>query len=72
MGWYPYPFFDLDTNGLATVAAYTAGLYAFGIIVIAGVRLSGKSAVGAAVGAVAGRSWTRGGSAVTAGTLDRG
>jgi hypothetical protein len=42
VGWYPYPFFDLDTNGLATVAAYTAGLYAFGIIVIAGVRLSGN------------------------------
>jgi uncharacterized membrane protein len=42
VGWYPYPFFDLDANSAATVALYTAGLYAFGIIVIAGVRLSGN------------------------------
>jgi hypothetical protein len=42
VGWYPYPFFDLNANGAATVALYTVGLYAFGLIVIAGVTLSGN------------------------------
>jgi hypothetical protein len=41
-GWYPYPFFDLNVNGAATVALYTVGLYAFGLIVITGVTLSGN------------------------------
>ena len=41
VGWYPYPFFDLNANG-AAVALYTVGLYAFGLIVIAGVTLSGN------------------------------
>jgi hypothetical protein len=42
VGWYPYPFFDLNTNSGATVAQYTLLLYAFGLIVIAGVTLSGN------------------------------
>ena len=42
MGWYPYPFLDLDANSAATVALYTLGLYAFGLIVIAGVTVSGN------------------------------
>lgn len=42
VGWYPYPFFDLNANSVATVAAYTAGLYVFGLLVIAGVTLSGN------------------------------
>ena len=42
VGWYPYPFFDLNANSAATVALYTLGLYAFGLIVIAGVTLSGN------------------------------
>ena len=42
VGWYPYPFFDLNANSVATVAAYAAGLYLFGLIVIAAVTLSGN------------------------------
>ena len=42
VGWYPYPFFDLNANSVATVVAYTAGLYVFGLLVIAGVTLSGN------------------------------
>ena len=42
VGWYPYPFLDLDANSAATVALYTLGLYAFGLIVIAGVTVSGN------------------------------
>jgi hypothetical protein len=42
VGWYPYPFFDLNVNGAATVALYAVGLYAFGLIVITGVTLSGN------------------------------
>jgi hypothetical protein len=42
VSWYPYPFFDLNANDAATVALYTVGLYAFGLIVIAGVTLSGN------------------------------
>ena len=42
LGWYPYPFFDLGANSVATVALYTVGLYAFGLIVIVAVRLSGN------------------------------
>jgi hypothetical protein len=42
VGWYPYPFFDLNAKGAATVVLYTVGLYAFGLIVIAGVTLSGN------------------------------
>ena len=38
VGWYPYPFFDLNVNGAATVALYAVGLYAFGLIVIAASR----------------------------------
>ena len=42
MGWYPYPFLDLDANSVATVALYSVGLYAFGLVVIAGVTVSGN------------------------------
>jgi hypothetical protein len=41
-GWYPYPFFDLEANGPMTVAFYTAGLYAFGLFLIAAVMLIGN------------------------------
>jgi hypothetical protein len=60
VGWYPYPFFDLDTNSAVTVIAYTAGLYAFGLVLIALVRLSGEWLVerraSRSAGAVEGRA----------------
>jgi hypothetical protein len=42
VGWYPYPFFDLRVHGAATVAIYTLGLYAIGLLVIVAVSLGGE------------------------------
>ena len=41
VGWYPYPFFDLGAHSAATVAIYTLGLYAFGLVLIVAVKRSG-------------------------------
>jgi len=42
VGWYPYPFFDLRVHEATTVASYTLGLYAIGVLVILAVRLGGE------------------------------
>jgi hypothetical protein len=42
-GWYPYPFLDPANGGYASVAIYVAGIFAFGFVVIAILRVVGNA-----------------------------
>ncbi|HET7830296.1 MAG TPA: Pr6Pr family membrane protein [Candidatus Limnocylindrales bacterium] len=42
-GWYPYPFLDPANGGYGSVALYVLGILAFGIVVIAVLRVAGNA-----------------------------
>ena len=42
-GWYPYPFLDPGNGGYGSVALYVVVIFAFGLLVIAALRLVGNA-----------------------------
>ena len=42
-GWYPYPFLDPANGGYGSVAVYVVGIFVFGFVVIAVLRLVGNA-----------------------------
>ena len=42
-GWYPYPFLDPANGGYGSVALYVVGIFVFGLVVIAVLRVLGNA-----------------------------
>jgi hypothetical protein len=42
-GWYPYPFLDPANGGYGSVALYVVGIFLFGLVVVAVLRLLGNA-----------------------------